>query len=330
LDSGQPDSGTPDSGTPDSGTADSGTPDSGTPDAGTPDAGTPDSGLADGGTDAGADAGPVDAGCNGCDAGTCRPDGICGCTSNADCADSGAASMCCSLYCVDIQRDIQNCGACSNACAANAFCNGTQCLPVAFQNICAEPSATVLLDTFTTDGDAGTQIASILTDGGCSTPPAIRYVADGFDAGVLDATGKPLVGGSELLIAPGGPYVQAVVNYLEQGATAVYHAGTPTSDAFILRADGGVLVDAGDSTLNAHHDFFVLELVSEPTNGSLTLVAYGFLGPGTPASAWYLGNVVLPDASVYPQTWFVVEWTDTNNDGIPNAGDTFGLIASGM
>jgi hypothetical protein len=238
--------------------------------------------------------------------------------------------MCCSLYCVDVQRDIQNCGFCGNACASNAFCNGTQCLPVAFQNICSDPSATVLVDATTVDGDAGVQIASILLDGGCATAPAVRFVTDAVDAGVLDSSGKPLVGGSELLIAAGGPFVQPVVYYLEQGASPVFHTGTATDHVLILRADGGVLVDAGVSTLGASHDFFVLELVREPTNGSLTLVAYGFAGPGTPAGVWYLGNVVLPDASTYPQTWFVVEWTDTNNDGIPNAGDTFGLIASGM
>jgi hypothetical protein len=324
--SSSPDSGPP----PDSGPA----PDAGpTPDSGpaadsgpTADSGQPDSGAPDGGFDAG----PVDAGCNGCDAGTCRPDGTCGCTSNGDCADSGAASTCCSLYCVNVQRDIRNCGTCGNACAASAFCNGTQCLPVAFQNICAEPSATVLFDARDVDGDAGVQIASLLTDGGCSAAPAVRFVTDGVDAGVLDSTGRPVVGGSELLIAPGGPFVQAVVSYLEQSATAVFHSGSATGHILVLRADGGVLVDAGDSTLGAHHDFFVLELVREPINGSLTLIAYGFAGPGTPAGAWYLGNVVLPDASTYPETWLVVEWTDTNNDGVPNAGDTFSVIASGL
>ena len=32
---------------------------------------------------------------------------------------------------------------------------------------------------------------------------------------------------------------------------------------------------------------------------------------------------------MYPDTWYVVSWADTNNDGVANAGDTFTVLAHG-
>jgi hypothetical protein len=39
--------------------------------------------------------------------------------------------------------------------------------------------------------------------------------------------------------------------------------------------------------------------------------------------------VVFPNYAAYTDAWYVYEWTDTNDDGIADAGDTFTLIAHG-
>jgi hypothetical protein len=83
------------------------------------------------------------------------------------------------------------------------------------------------------------------------------------------------------------------------------------------------------SNLTQHHDYFYIELVVEPQSGTLCLGAVGILDPGTTAAGYWIANQVVPNRASYPDAWYVYEWTDTNNDGVADTGDTFALIAHG-
>jgi hypothetical protein len=154
-------------------------------------------------------------------------------------------------------------------------------------------------------------------------------MVDGADGGVVDPwSGRPIVGAGTLLVATGGPNVQKVVSYLEVNASPVRFRADATHFYFDRR-DSTNIVTALVTDSTANHDYFLVELVKDPTTGSLTLVAYGFEPPGTAAAAWYFANTVMPQSGGSPTGWYVVEWTDTNGNGIPDATDTFTVMLSG-
>ena len=41
-------------------------------------------------------------------------------------------------------------------------------------------------------------------------------------------------------------------------------------------------------------------------------------------------NVLLLDRMNYPDSWYVFDWTDKDNDGSPSLGDTYTILKSGM
>jgi hypothetical protein len=67
----------------------------------------------------------------------------------------------------------------------------------------------------------------------------------------------------------------------------------------------------------------------EPVSGTLCFFGYGMGGPGTLAAGYYFQSIVVPSLSTFTNVWYVYEWTDTNNDSVPNAGDTFALLQQG-
>jgi hypothetical protein len=83
------------------------------------------------------------------------------------------------------------------------------------------------------------------------------------------------------------------------------------------------------ASLTPGHDFFLLELSIEPISGSLCFFGYGMLSPGTVAAGYFVQSSVLPNLSTFTDAWYVYEWTDTNGDSVPNAGDTFTLKGQG-
>jgi hypothetical protein len=84
-----------------------------------------------------------------------------------------------------------------------------------------------------------------------------------------------------------------------------------------------------NATLTAHHDYFALEVTVEPASGTLCFFGYGMYAPGTSAAAYYFQNDVIGSRAMFPDVWYVYEWTDTDNSGTPSAGDAFTLIAHG-
>jgi len=94
------------------------------------------------------------------------------------------------------------------------------------------------------------------------------------------------------------------------------------------RPDGGVIAQADPATISPAHDVFVVQLVRTPS-GALVLNAAGIFGPGTSAAAWYLVHTMLPQRPQLSYAWYVVDWSDTDGDGLPSAGDTWTVLDSG-
>ncbi|MHB8877586.1 MAG: hypothetical protein ACYC8T_28170 [Myxococcaceae bacterium] len=245
------------------------------------------------------------------------PEGAAGC-------DAGSL---CDGRCIDLQRDISHCGGCGVACAADQFCNGTGCKTVALSNVCENPRATVLVDSLAADVLAGEQLGAALL-ASCAPPPTVRYLPQ--SGGAIDAgSGRPLVGGSELLVTPGGSFGQALVDYFESnGISPVYDSSDGTVFSMSSR-DAGALFSTPLSAVTPGHDYFLVELVRDPRNGSLALLVYGFFEAGTRAGAWYFTNQVLPARAGLADSWYVFEWTDADGDLAPTPGDSYLPLGSG-
>jgi hypothetical protein len=237
---------------------------------------------------------------------------------------------CCSSTCADTTRDPRNCGACGVACGPTAFCATSACRPALFDSLCANPQATVVLDGFQADNQAGVAFGDALT-AGCNPPTAVQRVSQQA-AGVLamDAdAGRPATGGGNTFIAGGGEYGQLGVRYLDdQALTPVYLATDGVTAQIIDRLTGAALANTSVSALDAHHDFFFIELVVEPKSGTACLIGAGILAPGTAAAGYYGATQLVPNHTGDSHSFYVVEWTDSNNDSVPNAGDAFDVKAS--
>lgn len=172
--------------------------------------------------------------------------------------------------------------------------------------------------------DQGGAVLSVAIDTIC---PAVSVTnTDQTNGAVLDqVNGAPLLGSKKTLIASGGPFWQRATNFLEVAvsATPVYFAQESGQVLLKRRSNNEVLVAATLEELSSHHDFFVIETAISPNNGTMALVSYGFDGAGTLAAAWYFANVVMPDYANDSRQAIVVEWTDTNNDSVANAADSF-------
>ncbi len=285
----------------------------------------------------------------GCKSGICLANHDCAyCESNAECSqgrqcgtgtcsatcagdgDCTGGRKCCGGACIDLTRDIHHCGTCALNCNANQFCTGTACKSVALTNVCDNSAATVLLDGLSADNDAGYVLASALTSG-CSPAPTVTVIPQQASQDIDAGSGRPLLGGGKLLVAAGGSFGQNLVDYVERsGISPIFDSSTNNSYSFSTRDGGGVaLFYAPSSSLSASHDYFVVQLVREPVNGTLSLVSYGFDGPGTQASAWFFAHKVMVNRAAYPGSWYVVEWTNADGDPAPSAGDTYTVIGSG-
>ena len=153
------------------------------------------------------------------------------------------------------------------------------------------------------------------------------------------------------MVTAGGPFPNLPVKWLERTrkVTKVYFSNNVAGTEFYfkqrLAPDAGmadpilvmrlqaacaaVLPDGG--TGGAHNDVFLVELAIDPASGTLALVTYGLCSPGngTQAAAWYWANVMLPSLTAYPDSWYLFEWTDSNNDGQQQVSDTWLRLASG-
>jgi hypothetical protein len=247
------------------------------------------------------------------------------CDPDANACTGGLS--CCSGACVDTTLDPRNCGACGNACGTANFCNGTACNAAVIANLCDNPRATLVFDPITVDDQATLVVGGALVSA-CTYDAGIPPVAE-TDAGE-GTLWRPSTGVGNTYVAMGGSFAQHGVAYLDENAlSTIYLLTDGTTAYFNNRKTLAAVVTTAVANLSVHHDYFFLQVTVEPTTGTLELMGVGILGPGTQAGGYYASAEVLPNHASYTDAWYVYEWTDTSNDGIANAGDTFTLIAHG-
>lgn len=259
----------------------------------------------------------------------CLNDGQCGgatprCNLTTNTCTGCATGTACQNSCIDTTAgDRNHCGGCGVQCTGSQFCSGAACRPTQFRYLCDNPVAVMVRDGIGTDNSAGEMMADGFA-ANCAGMQIIR--TETTNPTYIDqGNGAPLLGSKKTLIAAGGPFWQRPVNYLEiaTSTSPVYFANEGESVFLRRRSNNTNIVSSTFSELNSHHDFFVVEMVVSPNNGTLVVIAYGFDGAGTLAGAWYLANEVLPNRNADSQQAYVVEWSDTNNNNAPDLADSF-------
>ena len=268
----------------------------------------------------------------GCCAGQCRP-----LNTQQNCGACGTACItgqaCCSGSCQSITTPAQ-CGACGITCAPGQFCDGATCRTPTFPEFCANSRVYVIYDGIANDNAAANVLASTIVQN-CSPQTVVTYSNQTDPTLVDQATGAPLIAAPATLVLAGGPYPSKVVKWLEltQKVTKVYFASNGTTEYYFKRrSDGSVASSLLQALCSPHRDQFLVELVTDPASGNLALIGYGLCSGsyGTQAAGWFYSQVLLPNRASYPDSWYVFDWTDTNNDSVPNAGDTFTKVSSGL
>jgi hypothetical protein len=214
----------------------------------------------------------------------------------------------------------------SAQCAPTQFCAAASCQEDSLANLCANNVVTVVSDVYQPDNMAGSAIGAAL---GTSCNPTVTVnQTSQTQSGVLDSDGRPLTGNT--LVVGGGSYGQQAVAYMDgAGLTPLFVKTDGVTAQFVDRVRSTAVVETQVSALTAHHDYFLLELSTEPQSDTLCFFAVGMYAPGTTAAAYFASSQAVPQLSTMSHTWYVYEWTDANNDSIPNAGDTFNQIAGG-
>ena len=245
----------------------------------------------------------------------------------------GSNEACCGDVCKPLGT-LTDCSACGDTCGSGDFCDGAQCEAPTYPNFCANNTVYEIDDGIASDINAAALMGSTIT---ANCPASITLTTENqTDAALIDqTTGEPLGGSSVTYVLAGGPFAQLAVKWLEQTAavTSVYFAQPDsTTYAWMQRGDATPVASMPAASCTDHYDQFVVELVTDPGNGTLSLVGYGVCqgGRGTFGAAYYYANVMLPNAMQYPDSWYVFSWTDTNNDGVAGSGDTFTVLAHGM
>jgi Cys-rich repeat protein len=268
----------------------------------------------------------------GCCNGSCAPlntaahCGACGTTC-------GTGQACCSGSCQGITTP-QQCGACGVSCSAGQFCDGTTCKTPTFPNFCANNRVYAIYDGIAVDQSATNTLGSTITQY-CSAQTVVTYGNQTDPALIDQTTGKLVVPPPATIVSAGGPFPNKVVKSLERTSmvTKVYFASNGTTEYYFRkRSDNTAVSTLPVALCSPHRDHFVMELATDPNSGNLALVGYGLCngGYGTQAAAYYWANVMLPNRASYPDSWYVYEWVDTNNDSIANAGDSFTKLGSGQ
>jgi len=281
-----------------------------------------------------------------CNDGLVCGNGTCGaaCTEaqEGQAAACGDGLTCCSLHCTDVAVSSDHCGACGSDCSAGEFCGvdacaggggtgGTSaapcvaCHPTTLANICSIARAVVILDTNANDNDGnrvpGRAIGAALQTK-CSPPPALSEAEQDSVEALNFTTGRPVSGGRELLVVAGGPFYQNLEGYVEKQRIApLYSTDSAGATQFRKSADDTVVASLPIAGDHDSHDFFLIQFMRDAASGSLVLNAQGFWLSGTIAAAFQLREGMLPTLSTFDQAWYVYEWTDMNDDKLPDLNE---------
>jgi hypothetical protein len=238
---------------------------------------------------------------------------------------------------VDVDRDIAHCGSCASACLPTQFCGTIGCAAVSFANICANRATTAVFDGYSEDDASNLVLQNAFA--ACPAPPTTATIMPGMSGPLNGSTGRPVVGGNNLLTAAGGFAVHKLVGYLEStGASPIrltydnvgwqYRDRGPSSDAGADGGEGTIVASIAYADQSSSHDLLLIELVRDPSSGTLILAVFGTKPESTRAAALFFANVILPNRSSYQQSWYIYDWTGTSDAG-PSSTDTFLLRASG-
>jgi hypothetical protein len=226
---------------------------------------------------------------------------------------------------------------CVAGCSVDNDCSmneSSQCNAPIYPNFCANTTVYVIHDGITADQNAADLMASTITANCPST--VMVHTANQTDASLVDqTTGQPLAGAGVTYVFGGGPFANKPIKWLEQTqlATKVYFSAPDgVNYDWMVRNVATPVASMPAATCSTHLDQFVTELVTDPMSGTLSLVGYGACtgGQGTLAAAYFYANVILPNTAMYPDSWYVFSWSDTNNNATPDAGDTFTVQAHGL
>jgi hypothetical protein len=209
---------------------------------------------------------------------------------------------------------------------------------VSFANICSNLERTQITDDLDLDDGAATTMQVALGTE-CSPPPSPSTISQSIPGPTNATTGQPVAGGNDLLVTAGGYFVNKLVGYLDSiGASPVYLTSAGGDIHYTARATGADAGQAGTvlktvtiDQIDGTHDVIVIELIRDPSSGTLALATWGLSGQGTLAGGFYFANEILPNRASYTDSWYVYEWTASGAaDAGPSNSDTFTLIASGQ
>lgn len=214
------------------------------------------------------------------------------------------------------------------ACNGAEFCGPTGCLPALVANVCDIDRATALLDGQVADDAVAADVLEAIAMH-CSPAPLTQAVDQSEAEQINPATGQIVASGGELLIFAGGPYFHKAMQFLEtQRATPVYSAASLPQIGFYRSADDVAIITSTLAESTPSHDIIVVQIGREAITGTPSLILYGYHESGTRAAAWQFINVILPQLSTFTAAYYVYEWTDGNDDLLPDAAE-FELIETG-
>jgi hypothetical protein len=221
------------------------------------------------------------------------------------------------------------------ACPAGQVCTSAgTCKTTASFRLCDNTALTVLTGTIPnpdyvppgaiTDAVIAGQLGTAIGTACGLVPTTVNQAT----TGVLDVCDNaPLIDKGRTILLIGAGYSQRLADYADLSFSPIRQLieNGDTQSVFVTRAGTRALVFPR-SELNDHHDYFSIALYREPKRGANILHIAGAGWEGGPAAAYYVTSTVLPQLKAGTRTWgsyLVVEWTDTNNDFLKNAGDTF-------
>jgi hypothetical protein len=145
-------------------------------------------------------------------------------------------------------------------------------------------------------------------------------------------TGQPLPGAPSVFVMSGGPFVNGPVKYYETNyateGTPVHFGFDGSNWAFYDSSNTKIPdTSTNPALIGANLDYFLIESFVD-SNGNNVLIAYGYFGRGTFASALYFKEVMYPSGGdILAPGVKIVKWEDKNGNGLPDISiDAFTVV----
>ncbi|MFC1506153.1 hypothetical protein ACFLQ6_03685 [Thermoproteota archaeon] len=158
---------------------------------------------------------------------------------------------------------------------------------------------------------------------------------------VNQGTGATILAGHEIM--SGGPFVNGPVKYYEGAKLAPVYYKTFAGKPNFFSTEGTndtvddvqiVAAELSWSEVGPRKDMFIVELFQKPgteADPEYAVISYGYGGRGTLAASIYFKTVIEPNLSSFTDSYYIVQWDDTNGNVHPDmpGTDTYTLVASG-